>query len=226
MVDNKVLIGVPTADFARRADFYDHLGVMYKPEGTIETRAHGQSPARNRNIIIEQALEHNCTHILFIDDDVLVPRNCLTELLKHDKDMVTGLYLMRPYPHKPIIFDYQNEDGLVRWAQLSPDKQGVIPVVSGGLGCCLIKTDVFKALEKPWIRLGEIESDHWCDDIGFFKRARAAGFELYCDLTVQCGHICSMVLRPVLVDGKWYTSYDTSGEQSAMVPQFYLEEKN
>lgn len=218
------MIGIPTADFARRADFYDHLAILQKPVGTIQTSTHGQSPARNRNIIIQQALENDCTHILFIDDDVLPPTDGLLRLLEHDVDMVTGLYVMRPYPHKPILFDLQNEEGLVRWMQLTPDKNGFIPAVSGGLGFCLIKTDVFRAMEKPWVRLGEIESDkdHWCDDIGFFKRAREAGFELFADLTVCCGHICSMVLRPVCINGTWYTTYDTSGEKSVTIPQFYV----
>lgn len=227
----KVMIAVPTADFARRADFYDHLALVDKPNDWVvmEGKVHGQSPARNRNILIQQALNHNCTHILFVDDDVLLPKDTLTRLMSHDLDMVTGLYVMRAYPHQPIIFHESDENGWVKWEQLIPNRDGLIEVTSAGLGCALIKTEVFKKMQEndplPWVRLGEIkgEEDHWGDDIGFWKRARKIGFKLFCDLDVRCGHICSMVLRPIYRDGIWYTEYDTNGEGNALVPAFYQE---
>ena len=217
------MIGVPTSDMARQAIFYDYLGILIKPEGTIESKCHGQSPARNRNMIIDQAIEHNCTHIFFIDDDVLLPPDALLKLLESDVDMVTGLYLMRTYPHSPILFAEHSPEGF-RWAQLSPGCTGLVKVESGGLGCCLIKTSVFYKLEKPYIRLGELKSeqDHWCDDVGFFNRTRKIGIQLYCDLDVQCGHIASTILRPVYQDGVWYTAYDTQGSGMTLTPQLFV----
>lgn len=219
----KVMIAIPTAEFARRADFQDWIDQIQVPEGItlIKTSAHGQSPARNRNISIDLAKIHNCTHILFIDDDVLVPPDTLIRLLSHDVDMVTGLYVMRSFPHQPIIFDKVNDKKQVLWLQLKPGLQGLIKIVSGGLGCCLIKMSVFEKLKEPYIRLGEVELDHWCDDIGFFHRTAEQGIEFYCDLDVQCGHINSMVVRPVYLDGKWYTTYDTLGTATVTIPGFY-----
>lgn len=147
MVDNKILIAVPTAEMARRADFYDYFNAIDKPIGTVITFSHGQSPARNRNIIIDGALKHECTHILFLDDDVAVQRDVLTRLLAHDKDIVGGLYLMRSYPHTPILFDYADDQGRCRTHYLKDGECGLIEVVAMGLGCCLIKTDVFKNME-------------------------------------------------------------------------------
>lgn len=230
MTTPKVMIGVPTGDVARRPEFYDYLALLDKPNDwiVIEAKIHGQSPARNRNLIIDQALKHECTHIFFVDDDVLLPQNALTELMKHNVDMVTGLYVMRSYPHQPIIFkESRPEDGWVIWEQLIPNRSGLIEVVSAGLGCALIKTEVFKVMKAndplPWVRLGEIkgEEDHWGDDIGFWKRARTYGYKLFCDLDVKCGHYCSMILRPIYKDGVWYTEYDTNGTGNAMVPAFY-----
>lgn len=235
MVDNpKVMIGIPTADNARYPEFYDLVALIDKPSNytVIEAKVHGQSPARNRNLIIKQAIAHECTHVLFLDDDVLVPSDILTKLMSHDKDIVTGLYLMRAYPHQPIIFKTQNEAGHVLWVELTPDKTGLIEVVSAGLGCVLIKTRVFKTMiandPLPWVRLGEIpgEEDHWGDDIGFFKRVRKYGFKLFCDLDVKCGHIAKMTVRPVYRDGRWYTEYDTNGMGCALVPGYYQETVN
>src|SRR5438876_11237695 len=98
---SKILIAVPTLEFSRQAVFYDHLDMLDKPEGTLITRSHGQSPARGRNMIIKQAIKYNCTHIMFFDDDCAFAPNTLTRLMQHDLDMVTGLYFMRNNPHQP-----------------------------------------------------------------------------------------------------------------------------
>jgi organic radical activating enzyme len=219
----KILIGVPTSEMARRADFYDYFNMLNKPDGTMMTFAHGQSPARNRNLIIDQALENDCTHILFIDDDTAFKPNMLSQLLAHDKDIVTGLYLMRNYPHQPIIFDYADEEGRCTHHWLHDGKKGLVEIVASGLGACLIKTDVFRALDKPYVRLGELEKDHWCDDIGFFRRVREAGFKLYCDLDCLVGHMASVTVWPNPIDGKWMTSYESNGEASVSFPQVIPE---
>lgn len=215
----KVLIGVPTGNYARKALFYDHLEIMDKPDNTLIIRPHGQSPARGRNVIIKEALKHDCTHIVFFDDDIAMPKDTMMKLMEHgDKDAVTGLYLMRNYPHQPILFDTALPDGSCGFHFLTDKTDGLIKVKNAGLGCCIIKTDVFRRMEEPWIRLGELELDHWCDDIGFFNRFHAAGFELYCDLSIRCGHIADCTIWPVFHDGAWYTSYDTYGPNQVSIP--------
>ncbi len=214
----KVLIGVPTAEFSRQAQFYDHFNMIDKPIGTMITFAHGQSPARNRNVIIRQALDNEADYILFLDDDTCPPTDILTKLLAHDRDMVTGLYLMRNFPHKAIIFGYTDETGRCAHAYPVDGNTGLIPCVAAGLGACLIHTRVFRGMDDPWITLGELEKDHWCDDISFFNRARKAGFHLYCDPTVRCGHMGSVTITPEYLEGKWMVSYDTTGTSKVTIP--------
>lgn len=217
---SKIMVGIPTAEFARQAIFYDFYNTLIRPEGTLCMFAHGQSPARNRNLIIQTALDHECTHIFFLDDDLQFGPETLNKLMAHDKDIVSGYYLMRNYPHKPILFSEALEDGRCRNMFPTNDVEpGLVPMVATGLGCCLIKTEVFKAMEKPWIRLGELETDHWCDDIGFFRRVRALNqFEMWCDLSVMCGHMGVAAIWPSYKDGKWYTIYNTQGEGQVAFP--------
>lgn len=220
MNDVRVMIGVPSPGFSRDDHFYDYINVMWKPEYSPMMFVRGQSPARNRNIIIEKAIELECTHVFFLDDDIAVPQDALQKLLLHaERDVVTGLYLMRSFPHKPIIFDESFNDGQCKHHFIEDGETGLIPIVNCGLGLVLIRIEVFKAMEKPWIRLGETEKDHWGDDIGFFNRVRAAGFKLFCDLTVTAGHMCQAIVKPVMMpDGKWMTFYDTVGDGGAMFP--------
>ena len=222
----RIMICVPTAEYGRRADFYDYLNMLERPVGTMQTSTHGQSPARSRNMMIQSALERDCTHILFLDDDMAFKPDLLMRLLGHDKDIVSGLYLMRNYPHMPVMFDVAYESGKCRFAFLDQNVNGLKEAVNCGLGACLIKTDVFRNMEKPWITLGEIERDHWCDDISFFQRARKKGYKIYVDTQARCGHIMSAVIWPHRTeDGKWFTLYNTGAPETFQVPQFVPSEE-
>ena len=221
MSEAKVLIAIPTAEMGRRADFYDYVNAMQKPVGTMLTTAHGQSPAKSRNLMANMALENGCTHVLFLDDDVYPPPDMLMRLLAHDKDIVGALYVLRNYPHLPIMFDHAYPDGRCRYKFLTDKVQGLVPVVNTGLGCVLIKTEVFKKMEQPWITLGAYEKDNWCDDIHFFNKCREEGFELFVDTDISCGHCITAIIMPIKnpTDNKWYTVYNTGSVEFFQVPQ-------
>jgi GT2 family glycosyltransferase len=206
-MDKKVLIGLSTGEHIRKAEFLPYFMAFDRPANSLVVSVHGQSPAKSRNLIAEAAIENNCTHVLFLDDDMILPKDVLTRLLAHDKDVVTALYLLRTFPHYPAMFDKKYENGKCRFAFLTPEKKGLIPIVNGGLGCVLISTEVFRRLEKPWVRLAEIAKDEWCDDIGFFNRVSEAGFEIFCDLDCQVGHILSVHMWPEQTDNGWMTNY-------------------
>lgn len=215
-MDTKVLVGIPTTSLSRFAEFYDAVELMIKPEGTWMTRTHGQSPAHNRNIIIDQAFENKCSHILFLDDDVIPPKDTLVRLLAHNLDIVGGHYLMRNFPHQPIAFSNALPDGACEYLINNDLQTGVIEVVATGLGCCLIKTSVFEGLKRPYIRLGELQADHWCDDLGFFKRVREAGYKIHVDLDLLVGHYATVVVEPIYQDRKWMVGYETNGRGKPM----------
>lgn len=222
MVQNsgvKLAIGVPTAGFIRNAKFMDAFHAILKPEGTLLAFSHGASPAFGRNKIIEAALSQNATHILFLDDDVVPPYDTVNRLLLHDKDIVGGLYLMRQYPHFPLMFDMKMPDGRCRHKFLTPDTHGLVEVVNTGFGCVLIKTDVFRKMEKPWVTLGETQKDHWGDDISFFNRATAAGFKIYIDCEVQVGHIGEVILWPKYMQNMWLTGMECGSQEAIHAPQ-------
>lgn len=217
-IKTKVMVGLSTAEMGRKADFYDSFHTFVKPANTYISLAHGQSPARNRNIIIQQALDTDCTHVFFLDDDVVIPNDALMKLLAHDKDIVSGLYLMRNHPHQPIAFDFAEEDGKCRHLILDNYKgQDLIPIVGSGLGCLLVKTEVFRKMEKPWVRMGELESDMWCDDLGFYHRARKHGYQAYLDTTVLVGHQAAVTIWPINTPEGIKIGYDTASKDKLII---------
>jgi len=223
--DARVLIGIPSAGYNRYGQFLDYIMNIARPKGTQFAFSHGQSPAQARNQIIQQAINEEYSHVLFIDDDVLVPNDIITRLLAHNVDMVTGLYLLRKWPHQPIVFTGAREETpSVKWRCLVENQNGLVPIDAAGLGCCLIDTKVFKALEHPWITLGDPDPETWCDDVPFFNKARKAGFKAYCDTTLRCGHFSQLIVWPHYQDGKWYTILDTQGIKALNIHQLTQQE--
>lgn len=219
-MERKILVGIPTQEYARRADFYDYLHILNRSVDTLIFITHDRSPANGRNIMVEEARRNNCTHICFIDDDMAFKPDTLDLLLKHDVDVVSGLYFSRSFPHQPLIFDSFDEEGHAFFHYLDDSKSsGLIPIAAAGLGFCLIKLSVFDKLIKPYFRLGELDPEQWCDDIGFFFRLNKLGIKCYCDLDCKVGHIGTMVVWPNYNDGKWMTGYDTNGKMLVNVPR-------
>ena len=209
---NKVLIGVPTEEYARRSDFYDYFNLLQKPNNSMVLFCHERSPAKSRNILIEQAEQHDCTHVLFIDDDMAYPPDSLMKLLENaDKDLVSGLYFSRTFPHQPLAFDVADENGAALHMYMEEDTPRIVPIVAAGFGFLLARIESLHKMEKPYVRLGELDPQEWCDDIGFFNRARKAGLQAYCDTEVRVGHIGTMIIWPNKFDGRWYSGYDTTG---------------
>jgi len=210
----KVYIGVPTAEFARHAIFYDYLDFLEKPPNTIVRKFHTNSAAYNRNLIIDDALANHCSHILFIDDDMAFAPNALTRLLAHDENVVGGLYFNKAYPHPPVLFDQD-----LNRRYLDDDERGLLEVGACGFGFMLVNTDVFAKLDPPYVRHGELVQDKRNEDIGFCDRLTDVGFIIYCDLDVVVGHMGTATFWPSCKDGKWYTTIDTGREEMVSVKQ-------
>lgn len=219
MVDTKGLIAYTTGEYGRRADFHDYLSQLKRPDNWLIAPVYDRSPAKGRNIIFELALEHHCTHVLIIDDDMAPRPDALMRLLAHDKDVISGLYLSRAYPHTPMVFDLADEEGKCLPIYLEDDVRGLKKIVAAGFGFLLINTAILHKMEKPWVRLGELDSQEWCDDIGFFNRLRRVTSDIYCDVDVKVGHMGTMIVWPQYEKGRWLTGYDTGGKGMISTPQ-------
>ena len=102
-----------------------------------------------RNALVEDALKHPAyfTHFLLVDDDVVIPDGGLEEMLKLDADIA--------------FIDYPMHHHKGKWANMGTacydnwlpgeDWEGK-PVVWAGLGCTLVKREVFEKMEKPWFK--------------------------------------------------------------------------
>ena len=87
-----------------------------------------------RNSIVETAIKDRCDYVMFIDGDMRFPKDALTRLLKHNKDIVGVNATTRSEPVKPTAKNFKiEEDGKVSWFPIySKEKKGI--EIADGIG--------------------------------------------------------------------------------------------
>lgn len=68
---------------------------------------HRMSIDMARNMAADLAMKYKCDYLMFIDDDVLIPKDTLLRLLEADKDIVAGLVIIRGVPFNVMGFRWQ-----------------------------------------------------------------------------------------------------------------------
>lgn len=133
----------------------------------------------SRNDLVRKALEREWTHILWLDSDMVFPKDALLRLLAHDAAIVGCNYPTRRTPIKPTA--ELAEGGLLVQA---PDASGLVPVRRMGFGVVLTRTDVFTPALEPWFSLAYMKQigEHVGEDVWFCRRAALAGFQPQVDL--------------------------------------------
>jgi len=176
-----------------------------------------------RDSAVDFAKREGFTHVLFLDADMVWPTDTLEQMLRHAADptaIVSGLYVIRTPPYSPVAMGdrFREEGSQVDHFYYALDYgTELIEVDVVGMGCCLIPLDVFDAIgPRPWFEYKN--DDHgWplvTEDVPFCLKAKAAGYQVYLDPTVKCGHA-----QVQIIDERWHRRYQASMKaSSARVP--------
>lgn len=136
----------------------------------------------------KQAKEHNATHILFIDSDMIFPPEALDILAKQDKDIIGANYNQRKLPLQSTI-KLADEKGNLIAGDLTKYKE-TFECYALGFGCMLVKMEVFDKIERPFFNAPMDEKDNFkTDDVYFCEKAQKAGYKIYCDPTLVVKHV-------------------------------------
>lgn len=177
----KIAVGIPTNRLIKSKTAQSLLRLVnysnFDYEIIISTR--GYNTSENRNYIAAKAVNSGCTHLFFVDDDMILPKNTLEVLLKHDKDIVGAVYKTK-YEIQADVCEYFDEK-----------REDFMKVKALGTGCLLIKTDVFKNLPQPWFKYewndnGSVKRSH---DWIFCEDALNNGYDIWADRTLEVKHI-------------------------------------
>lgn len=171
--------------------------------------------AGGRNTLVKRALEVGSEWVLFLDDDMSFPPNLLFDLLAHEKDVVSALYVQRAGEHGPIAFSHRDESNLYHRIDLKQlPAEGLLKVRAVGAGALLVRTEVFDAIdsEPTWFRYGRVDGEDWdaAEDIIFCEKAQKAGFEVFVDLGLPVGHMAPTAIWPQFIDNEWCLGFSVA----------------
>ena len=144
-------------------------------------------------------------YIMWIDSDQVFEPEHFFKLLKHDKDIVSGLYLSKPKEDGleaiPTLFsciiDDHEAGGAPRNLWTHEINGELIKVRANGMGWMLIKKGVFEKIDYPWfypVHTNDGVGIHG-EDISFQIRAKDVGFDSYVDTSIIVGHEKEVVLN-------------------------------
>lgn len=207
MLSPKILIGVPSFDDPtfETAISLKHLdrdtkyntATKYKKATYIHTA---------RNTLVYDAVDLGATHLMFIDADMGFGPEAFENLVKHslelDADIVGGLYVSRYDEKRNIVKKIkENEDKelVLEDVQEIEDFSKPFEVDAIGTGFMLINMRVFQKLEPPFFYytspktfgLKEVAfpRNELGEDVVFCLAAKEAGFNIFCDPSIELGHV-------------------------------------
>jgi len=160
---------------------------MFNPGQHIFARVHstfGLDYAAARNALVKAALsEDNVTHVLFVDDDVLIPRNGLAKLLEYNLPIVSGTYCKKNQQLETGVTAIGADPEYIVSQQLVPYEHGNMePIVvscTGG-GFLLVDVEVFQTIgEDRWFEFALTEEGRVRvgEDSLFCQKAAAKGIK-------------------------------------------------
>lgn len=148
----------------------------------------------SRNTVVNSAKRQNCDYLFFIDSDILIEPGHLERLLSQGKDVISGVYYQRISPYHPLP---RKRVSQTLYSALELDENDVVEIDGNGLGCFLVKMDVFDKIPFPWFEFKYFNNDgKWVqvsEDLYLCQKLQDAGIKIYCDTAVQCSHIGTIV---------------------------------
>jgi hypothetical protein len=128
--------------------------------------------------------------ILWIDSDItFTPEDALT-LIKSDKDITTGAYLLGS--GEVTVYPKLLSPGYVYEEVKSMSEP--VKVAGCGFGFLAVKSGVFESMTRPWFQSVMITNDDGFsfpmmgEDLSWCKRATDLGYDIWFDPTVKVTH--------------------------------------
>lgn len=205
----KILIAVPTFENIYPDTFKSIYDLDVSGHDAQFEYVRGYDCATARNRIAQMSLDRGADYVLMVDNDVVLPKDALINLLNDPKDVCLGYYAHRGndnvYNGRTCVCKLLTENG-TRWknypleseytakelAELKAKEEFKLRIHGGGMGCALIKTDVFKKVKYPWYDWVNYSDDHrgmLSEDLYFCEGCRKNSIPIYTDTRVSCGHM-------------------------------------
>ena len=154
-----------------------------------------------REDVTAQALEWGADYVFYLDSDVLpeLPEdinNVLYQLYKRNLPIVSGMYRTKKVGNPWAMWKFIDKDRGFQPVEEFTSELVEVDVV--GLGCCLVKSEVFEKIERPWFRwdlkYAPSEDFYFC-----LKATAEAGYRTVVDTKIRCSHLATVKILPGVI---------------------------
>ena len=197
---SKVFIAVPSMD-TLPALFAQSLALLKRAGDTMVGFEVGSLVYNARNHLARQAIKEEADWVLWLDSDMVFSPDLLQRMLKvceeNKIDFLTALCFRRKPPYTPCLFDklerLPDDKGAAYTALLSvPD--GRFQVGGCGFAGVLMSTDVLISVSAQFEGRMFDPMPGFGEDVSFCWRARQCGYEIWCDSSIEMGHVGNCVV--------------------------------
>ena len=212
----RILIAVPTFENIYPDTFKSIYGLDPGDHEVMFDFVRGYDVATARNKIAQEAIDEGVDYVLMVDNDVVLPEDALLNLLDDSKDVCLGFYahrdndniyrgrtsvckLYQPDGSKYFNYPLESEYTAVELETIKETGEYKLQIHGGGMGCALIKTDVFRKLNYPWYDWVNYADDNRgmrSEDLYFCEGCRHHHIPVYTDTRVGCGHLLRRIQWP------------------------------
>ena len=212
----KILVAVPTFENITPDTFKSIYGLERGGHECIFEFVRGYDCATARNRIAQMSIDKGVDYVLMVDNDVVLPKDVLLNMLEDAKEVCLGYYAHRNanniytgrvlacklkdergdlYYNYPLESEYTAEE----MKQLIENGEYKVQIHGGGMGCALIKTDVFRRLKYPWydwVNYADAHRGMLSEDLYFCEHCKNNGIPIYTDTRAGCGHLLRRIQWP------------------------------
>lgn len=196
----KVFIAVPSMD-TLPALFCQSLALLKRAGDTQVGFEVGSLVYNARNNLARQAIKAEADYVLWLDSDMVFSPDLLLRMMKvvedNDLDFLTALCFRRKPPYTPCLFDKLEvrQDGKgANYTALMSVPDGLFEVGGCGFAGVLMSTEILLSVAAKFEGRMFDPMPGFGEDVAFCWRARQCGYKLYCDSSIEMGHVGSCVV--------------------------------
>ena len=212
----RILIAVPTFENIT-PDTYKSIWDLDKGGNEVSFEfVRGYDCATARNRIAQKTLDGGYEYVLMVDNDVVLPKDVLVNLLDEPVDVCLGYYAHRDgdniYRGRTSVCKYADKHGFPMYnyplesEYTASEMKAMIAkgmkkvrIHGGGMGCALIRAEMFRKLQYPWYDWVNYPDEHrgmLSEDLYFCELCKKAEIPVYTDVRAGCGHLLRRVQWP------------------------------
>lgn len=213
----RILLAITTAETVPH-EVMESIYKLQKPSNVqVDLHIiHSYSVSKGRNDLVYYARSLQYDYIFFIDSDVILPEYALIKLYEAQKIVINGTYPRKELDsitkQNPWTTLYRHDPTLMQRINFGPfwlandelPRDEVIPVDAAGLGCTLIKMELFTEIMadvQDWFVFAQehnkFDKGPYClgEDLFFYRECLRHNVQPYAHGGVRCGHLGKFIYR-------------------------------